>query len=447
MPLHKIIPIISVIGVFASTTLQSFAGAGASRMPVGEDQFQAAMNYVPDSVDRKVRVTWQNEDEQHDLRIEGVDLIAEGLEAVVMALSKSTHVKRVFLGNNKFLDEHSKGLRELTLTLQHHPSITVLSLSHNALMGNAAGYISNTFLTQQGQQPYSGHLSALDLSHVGMKSGGFKRLVKGLKNCPTLKELNVSGNPLGKGAGDCAADLIRTLDRDEKDKNLCRLRKLDISECKLGPVGIEQLCCGMWAADAIEELHLRDNVSRMNDVRELGAGISRGLYFFLNDMILMGGGENPRIPMHTKTLKVLDVAGNHLGDKQAIVLIETVWKTCGKEKSDPWQLKKLILDRNGLTHHFVGMMVSKLIRAGFHWEKSSLELVSLRNNPIGESHIDGLVKLVKHAKFKRQPTETDDRLEGARPFSIDMTNTGVSAETWELLERREGTEVLERLPH
>ncbi|XP_030876374.1 ribonuclease inhibitor isoform X1 [Leptonychotes weddellii] len=149
--------------------------------------------------------------------------------------------------------------KDISSALQANPSLTELSLRTNEL-GDAGVH-----LVLQGLQSPTCKIQKLSLQNCCLTKAGCGVLPDVLRSLPTLRELQLSDNPL-EDAG------LRLLCRGLLDP-LCNLEKLQLEYCNLTAASCEALASALRA-----KRHFRELVLSNNEVGEAGVRVlCRGL--------------------------------------------------------------------------------------------------------------------------------------------------------------------------
>ncbi|XP_030706735.1 ribonuclease inhibitor isoform X5 [Globicephala melas] len=219
------------------------------------------------------------------------------------------------------------------------------------------------------------HLEKLQLEYCNLTAAACEPLAAVLRATRDLKELMVSNNDLGEAG-------IRELCRGLAD-SACQLEALKLENCGLTPANCKDLCGIVASQASLNELDLGSNPLGDAGIAELCPGLLspgsqlKTLWLWECDITASGCRDLCRILQAKETLKELSLAGNSLGDESARLL-------CDSLLQPGCQLESLWVKSCSLTaaccHHFGSMLTQN---------KRLLEL-QLSNNQLGDSGVQAL---------------------------------------------------------
>ncbi|XP_025771184.1 ribonuclease inhibitor isoform X1 [Puma concolor] len=197
--------------------------------------------------------------------------------------------------------------KDICSALQANPSLTELSLCTNEL------HDAGVRLVLQGLQSPSCRIQKLSLRNCCLTDTGCEVLPDALRSLPTLRELQLSDNPLGDAG-------LQLLCKGLLDPQ-CHLEKLQLEYCNLTAASCEPLAAVLRAWRHVKEL-----VVSNNDIGEAGVqALCRGLVDSacqLETLKLENCGLTPAsckdlcgVVASKASLQELDLGDNKLGDQ------------------------------------------------------------------------------------------------------------------------------------
>ncbi|XP_047679545.1 ribonuclease inhibitor isoform X2 [Prionailurus viverrinus] len=197
--------------------------------------------------------------------------------------------------------------KDICSALQANPSLTELSLCTNEL------HDAGVRLVLQGLQSPSCRIQKLSLRNCCLTNTGCEVLPDALRSLPTLRELQLSDNPLGDAG-------LQLLCKGLLDPQ-CHLEKLQLEYCNLTAASCEPLAAVLRAWRHVKEL-----VVSNNDIGEAGVqALCRGLVDSacqLETLKLENCGLTPAsckdlcgVVASKASLQELDLGDNKLGDQ------------------------------------------------------------------------------------------------------------------------------------
>lgn len=272
------------------------------------------------------------------------DIGDAGARALALAIPQS-RVARLDLRHNHIGPD---GARHLAAAAAPAASpLRSISFQHNRL-GSAGVSAVARALASPGCP-----LLHLELGNNEMLPSGAKALVAALRSNATLEHLGVSFNSFGVEE---AKDLARTLHRGGAP----RLRSLDVSRNALGCEGVRELCGALKEHRCIQELRMQVVAAGPEGARRLG-GLLRA----------------------SPTLRLLDAAGNNVGDRGAREM------AAGAVENAAGALTALHLEMNAIADDGAHALAQVVRR------HRSLRVLGLAGNGIGCDGAGGLAAALR----------------------------------------------------
>lgn len=257
----------------------------------------------------------------------------------------------------------------LPRALRSVPTLRELQLSDNPLGDAGLQLLCEGLLDAQC------HLERLQLEYCNLTAAGCEALARVLRVKPDFKELVVSNNTIGEAG---TRELCRGL-----AESSCQLETLKLDSCGLTSANCKDLCGLVASKVSLSELDLGFNKLGDAGIAELCPGLLspgsqlKTLWLWECDITSRGCRDICRLLGAKESLKELSLMGNELGDEGARLL-------CERLKEPSCQLQTLWVKQCGFTgaccQHFSAMLAQN---------KHLVEL-QLSNNKLGDSGVQQL---------------------------------------------------------
>lgn len=219
------------------------------------------------------------------LDLRGNRLSADNIRALTSLVERSPHLERLDLSG---LSMSSSTIRHLAHTLKQAHAIRALSLSVNNVGDDGAEALG--LLCGSGALP---ELEVVNLGNCVIGPSGVDHLARGLQQCPKLRLLNLSNNPLGsnvRGLASCLGPQLESLsifnallDPVAVDhlvsqwRCLATLHTLNLSWNRIGTAGAKALARCLSGGSCITSLNLAHNYIQGDALPALSLALRTGL--------------------------------------------------------------------------------------------------------------------------------------------------------------------------
>ncbi|XP_037018984.2 ribonuclease inhibitor isoform X1 [Artibeus jamaicensis] len=206
--------------------------------------------------------------------------------------------------------------RTLASMLRAAPSLRELDLSYNPLGDEGLQLLCEGLLDPQC------HIESLELQYCGLSAASCESLAAAVRARPELKELVLNNNDFGEAGA-------RTLCQALVD-SACLLESLKLESCGLTSANCQDLCGLLVAKASLRNLELGDN--RLGDagVAALCPGLLspgcqlKTLWLWECDITANGCRDLCRVLRAKESLREFSVAGNPVGDEGVRLLCESL---------------------------------------------------------------------------------------------------------------------------
>ncbi|XP_045039370.1 ribonuclease inhibitor isoform X2 [Desmodus rotundus] len=215
--------------------------------------------------------------------------------------------------------------RALASTLRAMPSLRELDLSYNPLGDAGLQLLCEGLLDPQC------HIESLELQYCSLSAASCQPLAAVLRARPELKELVLNSNDFGEAG-------TRTLCQALVD-SACLLESLKLESCGLTSANCQDLCGVLAAKASLRDLELGDN--RLGDVGVaalcpglLSPGCQlKTLWLWECDITAGGCRDLCRVLRAKESLREFSIAGNAVGDEGVRLLCESLLEPCCRLES------------------------------------------------------------------------------------------------------------------